>query len=142
MEEFIRMLDSAFVNVLKIVVAGLCGGLIGLEREKDQKPAGIRTQMLVAIGSAMFMVVSLSVGSDFRVDPSRIAAQVVTGIGFLGAGAIIRERGSVRGMTTAASIWVVAAIGLTIGAGLFLEGVVITMLTYLILGWLHRQIEG
>ncbi|NOX37981.1 MAG: MgtC/SapB family protein [Calditrichaeota bacterium] len=136
------MLDSALVNVLKIVVAGLCGGLIGLEREKDQKPAGIRTQMLVAIGSAMFMVVSLSVGSDFRVDPSRIAAQVVTGIGFLGAGAIIRERGSVRGMTTAASIWVVAAIGLTIGAGLFLEGVVITMLTYLILGWLHRQIES
>ncbi len=142
MDELIRVLDSAFVNVLKIVVAGLCGGLIGLEREKDQKPAGIRTQMLVAIGSSMFMIVSLSVGSDFRVDPSRIAAQVVTGIGFLGAGAIIRERGSVRGMTTAASIWVVSAIGLTIGAGLFLEGVFITLLTYLILGWLHRKIEG
>ena len=142
MDELIRVLDSAFVNVLKIVVAGLCGGLIGLEREKDQKPAGIRTQMLVAIGSSMFMIVSLSVGSDFRVDPSRIAAQVVTGIGFLGAGAIIRERGSVRGMTTAASIWVVSAIGLTIGAGLFLEGVFITLLAYLILGWLHRKIEG
>ena len=129
------------LNILKLTVAGLCGGLIGLERERDNKPAGIRTQMLVAIGSALFMIVSLSVGSDMRVDPSRIAAQVVTGIGFLGAGAIIRERGSVKGMTTAASIWVVAAIGLTIGAGLFLEGIFITIFAFLILGWLHRKIE-
>ena len=132
---------TALLNIIKLIVAGLCGGLIGLERERDNKPAGIRTQMLVALGSALFMIVSLSVGSDLRVDPSRIAAQVVTGIGFLGAGAIIRDRGSVRGMTTAASIWVVAAIGLTIGAGLFLEGIFITIFTFLILGWLRQKIE-
>ena len=132
---------TALLNIIKLLVAGLCGGLIGLERERDNKPAGIRTQMLVALGSALFMIVSLSVGSDLRVDPSRIAAQVVTGIGFLGAGAIIRDRGSVRGMTTAASIWVVAAIGLTIGAGLFLEGIFITIFTFLILGWLRQKIE-
>ncbi len=132
---------TALLNIIKLIVAGLCGGLIGLERERDNKPAGIRTQMLVAVGSALFMIVSLSVGSDLRVDPSRIAAQVVTGIGFLGAGAIIRDRGSVRGMTTAASIWVVAAIGLTIGAGLFVEGIFITIVTFLILGWLRQKIE-
>ncbi len=132
---------TALLNIIKLLVAGLCGGLIGLERERDNKPAGIRTQMLVALGSALFMIVSLSVGSDLRVDPSRIAAQVVTGIGFLGAGAIIRDRGSVRGMTTAASIWVVAAIGLTIGAGLFVEGIFITIFTFLILGWLRHKIE-
>jgi len=133
---------TALLNIIKLIVAGLCGGLIGLERERDNKPAGIRTQMLVALGSALFMIVSLSVGSDLRVDPSRIAAQVVTGIGFLGAGAIIRDRGSVRGMTTAASIWVVAAIGLTIGAGLFLEGIFITIFTFIILGWLRQKIES
>ncbi len=133
---------QVLLNILKLVLAGLCGGLIGLERERDNKPAGIRTQMLVAVGSSLFMIVSLSVGSDLRVDPSRIAAQVVTGIGFLGAGAIIRERGSIRGMTTAASIWVVSAIGLTIGAGLFIEGIFITILTFFILGWLHRKIES
>ena len=138
--ENIHPISTAFYNILKIVIAGLCGGLIGLERERVQKPAGIRTQMLVAIGASMFMIVSLSVGSDPRVDPARIAAQVVTGIGFLGAGAIIRERGSVHGMTTAASIWVVAAIGLTVGAGLFLEAVFITVLTFIILGWLHQKI--
>ncbi len=133
---------QVLLNIVKLVLAGLCGGLIGLERERDNKPAGIRTQMLVAVGSSLFMIVSLSVGSDVRVDPSRIAAQVVTGIGFLGAGAIIRERGSIRGMTTAASIWVVSAIGLTIGAGLFIEGIFITILTFFILGWLHRKIES
>lgn len=133
---------TSVLNILKVVVAMLCGGLIGLERARDQKPAGIRTQMLVAMGAAMFMVVSLSMGSDPAVDPTRIAAQVVTGIGFLGAGAIIREKGSVLGMTTAASIWVTAAIGLTIGAGLFLEGIFLTILAYLVLGWLHRYINA
>ncbi|RMG64251.1 MAG: MgtC/SapB family protein [Calditrichaeota bacterium] len=134
-------MQPAVLNILKVVVAALCGGLIGLERERDQKPAGVRTQMLVAIGACLFMIVSTAIGNNYLVDPSRIAAQVVTGIGFLGAGAIIRERGSVMGMTTAASIWVVAAIGLTIGAGLFIEGVFITLLTYIILGWLNRWLK-
>ncbi len=132
---------SVVLNIVKVLISMLCGGLIGLERARDRKPAGIRTLMLVAMGSALFMIVSLSLGTDSRVDPSRIAAQVVTGIGFLGAGAIIRERGSVVGMTTAASIWVTAAIGLTIGAGFFIEGIFITIVTYLVLGWLHRYIN-
>jgi len=140
MLEIFQVNTGIILNILKIIIAGACGGLIGLERERVHKPAGIRTQMLVAIGSCMFMIVSIAVGQDLRVDPSRIAAQVVSGIGFLGAGAIIRERGSVIGMTTAASIWVVAAIGLTIGAGLFVEGIVITVLTYFILGWLQKHI--
>ncbi len=134
-------LSSVILNIVKVLVAMLCGGLIGLERARDQKPAGVRTLMLVAMGSALFMVVSLSLGDDPRVDPTRIAAQVVTGIGFLGAGAIIRERGSVIGMTTAASIWVTAAIGLTVGAGFFVEGIFITIMTYLVLGWLHRYLN-
>jgi len=134
-------LSSIVLNIVKVLVAMFCGGLIGLERARDQKPAGVRTLMLVAMGSALFMVVSLSLGDDPRVDPTRIAAQVVTGIGFLGAGAIIRERGSVMGMTTAASIWVTAAIGLTVGAGFFVEGIFITIMTYLVLGWLHRYLN-
>lgn len=141
MAELTQHFSPELLNLVKIVLAGFCGGLIGLERERVHKPAGIRTQMLVAIGSCMFMIVSVAVGSDLRVDPSRIAAQVVSGIGFLGAGAIIRERGSVMGMTTAASVWVVAAIGLTIGAGLFIEAVTITILTYFILGWLQKHIS-
>ncbi len=141
MDTILQHLPAELFNILKIVVAGLCGGLIGLERLIDKKPAGVRTQMLVAIGASMFMVVSTSFSGDFRVDPTRIAAQVVTGIGFLGAGAIIRDRGSVSGMTTAASIWVVAAIGLTIGAGLFVEGVAITFFTYFILSFLRKYIN-
>ncbi len=132
---------ATLLNIVKVVVAMLCGGLIGLERARDQKPAGVRTQMLVAMGSALFMVVSMSMGNRVNVDPTRIAAQVVSGIGFLGAGAIIRERGSVMGMTTAASIWVTASIGLAIGAGMFLEGILLTIIAYLVLGWLSRYIK-
>jgi len=132
---------ATLLNIVKVVVAMLCGGLIGLERARDQKPAGVRTQMLVAMGSALFMVVSMSMGNRVNVDPTRIAAQVVSGIGFLGAGAIIRERGSVMGMTTAASIWVTASIGLAIGAGMFLEGIMLTIIAYLVLGWLSRYIK-
>lgn len=99
----------------RLVLAALCGGLIGFERESAQKSAGIRTHTLVAVGAAVFTVVSI-IGFEGG-DESRVAAQIVTGIGFLGAGAIFREGGFVQGLTTAAGLWVVAALGLSAGAG-------------------------
>jgi putative Mg2+ transporter-C (MgtC) family protein len=111
--------------LLRLVVAAVLGGAIGIERELRDREAGLRTHMLVSVGSALFTLVSAYGFHDFlthggsvvRADPSRIAAQIVTGIGFLGAGAIIREGLSVRGLTTAATLWVVAAIGMAAGAG-------------------------
>src|ERR1044072_724913 len=112
---------------LRIVSAAALGGAVGIERELREHDAGFRTHMLVAIGSALFTIVSayafrdllLAGGNVVRADPTRIAAQIVTGIGFLGAGAIIRQGLSVRGLTTAATLWVVAAIGMAAGAGYY-----------------------
>jgi putative Mg2+ transporter-C (MgtC) family protein len=115
------------------VAAGL-GGVIGLERELDEKAAGLRTHMLVSVGSALFTLVGAYGFSDFpavRVDPTRVAAQVVTGIGFLGAGLILRQGFTIRGLTTAASLWLVAAIGMAAGAG-FWKGAVIATIVALI----------
>jgi putative Mg2+ transporter-C (MgtC) family protein len=99
--------------------AALCGGMVGLERELSRKPAGFRTNILICVGAAMYMTAGLLVISvdGHPGDPTRIAAQVVTGIGFLGAGAILQHRGRVTGLTSAATIWVVASIGLIAGAG-------------------------
>jgi putative Mg2+ transporter-C (MgtC) family protein len=121
--------------LLRIVLAGVLGGAIGVERELREREAGLRTHMLVAIGSTLFTLVSAYGFSEFRFsnasgityDPTRIAAQVVTGIGFLGAGAIIRQGLSVRGLTTAASLWVVAAIGIATGAGYYSAAVITTV---------------
>jgi putative Mg2+ transporter-C (MgtC) family protein len=113
--------------------AGL-GGIVGLERELDEKAAGLRTHMLVAVGSALFTLVGAYGFSDFpsrTVDPTRIAAQVVTGIGFLGAGLIFRQGFTIRGLTTAASLWLVAAIGMAAAAG-FWKGAVIATIVALI----------
>lgn len=103
----------AIALVLSLVV----GALVGLEREIHGHPAGLRTHMLVCLGSTLFTLVSVDVARSSGADPGRIAAQIVTGIGFLGAGAIVREGATIRGLTTAASIWTTAAIGLAIGAG-------------------------
>src|SRR6185436_4438675 len=100
-----------------LLAAGL-GALLGLEREYRRKPAGLRTNILIAVGSALFAIVSIEIGRT-AATPDRIAAQIVTGIGFLGAGAILRGRENVHGLTTAATIWVNAAIGVAAGAGLF-----------------------
>ncbi|MBQ7420814.1 MAG: MgtC/SapB family protein [Prevotella sp.] len=110
---------------LRIFIAAVLGGLIGLEREYRAKEAGFRTHFLVALGSALFMIVSaygfdgVLTQPEMRLDVSRIAAQVVTGIGFIGAGTIIFQKNAVRGLTTAAGVWVVAAIGLACGAGMY-----------------------
>src|SRR3954454_23154806 len=129
-------------ELLRVVVAAALGGAVGLERELREREAGFRTHMLVAVGSALFTLVSaygfreflVGGGSVIRADPTRIAAQIVTGIGFLGAGAIIRQGLSVRGLTTAATLWVVAAIGLASGAGYY-SAAVITTLVALVSLW-------
>jgi putative Mg2+ transporter-C (MgtC) family protein len=105
--------------LLRLFVGAALGGAIGLERELRERQAGLRTHLVVSVGAALFTLVSAYGFTDWgvRVDPTRIAAQIVTGIGFLGAGAIIRQGLSVRGLTTAATLWLVAAIGMAAGAG-------------------------
>ncbi len=137
----------------RLVVAAVLGGAIGVEREIRDREAGIRTHLLVALGSGLFTIVSAygfhaflaSGDSVVRADPTRIAAQIVTGIGFLGAGAIIREGLSVRGLTTAGSLWVSAAIGMAAGAGWYAAAIATTVLTILALWPLrlfaYRMIE-
>ena len=125
--------------LLRVLVAAALGGAVGLERELRDREAGFRTHMLVSIGSALFTIVSaygfreflVSGGNVVRADPTRIAAQIVTGIGFLGAGAIIRQGLSVRGLTTAATLWVVAAIGMASGAGYYSAAVITTFVVLL-----------
>jgi putative Mg2+ transporter-C (MgtC) family protein len=133
--------------LLRLVVAGALGGAVGFERELREREAGLRTHMLVSVGSALFTIVSAygfsgfieSGSSAIRTDPTRIAAQIVTGIGFLGAGAIIRMGLSVRGLTTAASLWVVAAIGLACGAGYYSAALITTGLVVFLL-WPLRTV--
>jgi putative Mg2+ transporter-C (MgtC) family protein len=128
---------DGFDAFVRLLFACVLGGVIGFERELRDREAGIRTHLLVSLGSALFTIVSaygfhefLTHGGNIvRADPSRIAAQIVTGIGFLGAGAIIREGLSVRGLTTAATLWVVAAIGMACGAGYYWPAAAATVLT-------------
>jgi Uncharacterized membrane protein len=110
----------AFLVPLKLLLAVACGGAIGLERELNRKAAGLRTNVLICFGAALYMIVSRHIsGGAAYTDPARLAAQVVAGIGFLGAGVILQARGSITGLTTAATIFVVGGIGIAIGEGLF-----------------------
>jgi putative Mg2+ transporter-C (MgtC) family protein len=117
----------------RLLLAGLLGGLVGAEREYRQKAAGLRTNILIAVGSALFTVMSIELVQDRDGDPSRIAAQIVTGIGFLGGGAILRTHGNVQGLTTAATIWMNAAIGVAAGSGRWLIAVAATVTTLVVL---------
>lgn len=136
--------------VIRLVVAAFLGGIIGIERGSGDRPAGFRTHILVCVGSALFMLVSLYGFDDVnpmtalqesdigqRRDSARIAAQVVSGIGFLGAGTILHEGLTIRGLTTAASLWIVSAIGLVIGSGMFFLGFVATGITMITLVTFH-----
>lgn len=126
--------------LLKLMLATVLGGLVGMEREARDKPAGFRTNVLIAIGATLFTHISIVTGA-MGGDPGRIAAQVVTGVGFLGAGAVIQARGRVTGLTTAASIWVVAAIGVAVGSGSYVAavgGTVFVLLTLMFLEKLER----
>lgn len=122
---------------IKLVLAAVAGGLIGFERELHGRPAGLRTHLLVAVGACLMMVISeafhlkyagFDAQSALRIDPGRTAAQIVVGIGFLGAGVIIKEGITVRGLTTAASLWLVAGLGMAFGIGLFAPGVMATVM--------------
>jgi len=120
--------------LLRLTVAAALGGAIGLERELRERQAGLRTHLVVCVGSALFTLVSAYAFTSPRVDPTRIAAQIVSGIGFLGAGAFIRQGLSVRGLTTAATLWLVAAIGMASGAGYYDAAIIATLGALLTLG--------
>ena len=115
--------------ILRLILAAILSGVIGLEREWKGKPAGLRTNILVGVGAALIMIIS----QEFTTDPARIAAGVITGIGFLGGGIIIQSRGKVYGITTAATIWIVSAIGLTVGMGSYFAAFVATIIALTIL---------
>jgi putative Mg2+ transporter-C (MgtC) family protein len=118
--------------ILRLALAAALGGAIGLEREYHHKPAGLRTNMLIALGSALFSILSVQLGAAAG-SPDRVAAQVVTGIGFLGAGAILRSGENIHGLTTAATIWVNAAIGMAAGIGSYAMAAGAAALTLIVL---------
>ncbi|MEB3101601.1 MgtC/SapB family protein [Ferviditalea candida] len=129
---------------LRLVLAAVLGGLIGLEREFGYHPAGFRTHILVCLGSALIMILSIygftqfAAESNVRMDPARLAAQVISGVGFLGAGTILRTGVSITGLTTAASLWVVSAIGLSVGAGFYFGSVLVTVMVLFSLFLLNK----
>ena len=130
--------------LLSLAVAGLCGGLIGYERKSRLKEAGIRTHVIVALGSALIMIISKYgfadiIGSNAGFDPSRIASQIVSGIGFLGAGMIFVKKQAISGLTTAAGVWATAGIGMAIGAQLYFIGIAATVLMLLVHIILYRN---
>ena len=116
-------------HIIQLLLAITLGGVIGFEREIKHRPAGLRTHMLVSLGAAIFTIVSVS----FSTDQARIAAAIVTGIGFLGAGSIISTRGHMHGVTTAATLWIVASIGLCVGVGQYWIAIIGTILVFVIL---------
>lgn len=146
-------LASSYIDekeiLIRIAVAAILGGIIGLEREQKEWVAGLRTHILVTVGATLAMIVSIHGYEDvlgkkgFDIDPSRVAAQVVSGVGFLGAGTIIfLKKEIIKGLTTAASIWSVAVVGLAIGGGMYWAGVVTTLLMLFVLGgikWIDKR---
>lgn len=138
------MVLTEWDSLLRIAVAIVLGGLIGYERETLDKSAGLRTHMLVSLGAALFMVASILIVQDFatgdgtsRLDPTRIGSTIVTGVGFLGGGIIFRQEDRVHGLTTAAGLWVAAAIGLACGAGYFVLAIGGSILTVTILAMIR-----
>ncbi|MFC1674676.1 MgtC/SapB family protein [Candidatus Omnitrophota bacterium] len=128
--------------IIRLTLAGVLSGLVGLERQMHRRHAGLRTHILVCLGSCLIMLTSLYVFDIYinkvPLDPARIAAGVIAGIGFLGAGTIIRESDRIRGLTTAASLWVIAGIGLAVGCGFFTGAVYTTLLVLVVLFFLRR----
>jgi putative Mg2+ transporter-C (MgtC) family protein len=128
--------------ILRVLLGAVLGAVIGFERERDNQPAGLRTHMILVIGATLAMVLSVNLGYLFArpgtpADPARLAAQVISGIGFLGAGAILRYGFNVKGLTTATSLWTMAIVGMAVGAGYYLIGIVTTALMLVVLGLLN-----
>lgn len=136
-------MDFSVEYIFRIVLSAMLGALIGYERQFKHKSAGLRTNILVCIGSCLIMILSNllyeNVEGKTNADPARLAAQVVSGIGFLGAGAIIKEGVNVIGLTTAACIWVVSGVGLAVGAGYYVIAIFSSLLVYIILGFLSHM---
>lgn len=130
-------IENCVRNMFTILLACVIGSIIGWERENKNRPAGLRTYSLVCMGSALVMITSYQIFNDYHAlgnfDPARLGAQVISGIGFLGAGTIIRDKYSVKGLTTAASLWVVACIGLTVGAQMYITSIMISAVVYYVL---------
>lgn len=128
---------------LRLIASAVFAGIIGYERQSRHKAAGLRTHILVAVGSCLIMVLSINIYSSVQgmtnADPARLAAQVVSGIGFLGAGSILKEGPTIKGLTTAASLWVVSGVGLAAGAGYYTGALMTTLLVFLTLGILSRM---
>jgi len=137
--------------IIRLLVAAAMGALVGLERERSGQPAGLRTHIILVVGAALAMCLSINLAMQFRPevpngDPARLAAQVVSGIGFLGAGAILRYGTSIKGLTTATSLWTMAIVGLAVGAGYYLVSVAVAVLLLMVLVVLntleHRLIDN
>lgn len=119
--------------LLRLAVSMLLGGAIGFERERDSQPAGLRTHMILILGSCLAMILSINIGIKNGTDPTRMAAQVISGVGFLGAGAILRSGFNVKGLTTATTVWTIVIIGLAVGYGYYWVGVFTTVLVLVVL---------
>ena len=147
MEQIAFYFGDNLEYLLRMIVASICGGIIGFERSRRRKEAGLRTHIIVALGSALLMIVSkygfMDIGDipGMRVDAARIAANVITGISFLGAGMIFVRDVSIKGLTTAAGIWSMAGIGLAIGAGMYFVGIFATLLILLIQIFTHGHLQ-
>jgi uncharacterized membrane protein YhiD involved in acid resistance len=120
--------DLNIVIVERLMLAAVLGGAVGLERQLRHKPAGLRTMMLISIGAALFTIISYEMASDVGGDHTRIAAQIIPGIGFIGAGVVIRERGAIMGITSASTIFVIASVGMSVGAGFSMTAIFTTLL--------------
>lgn len=131
-------LETQLDLALRLTVGLVLGAIIGFERELQRQPAGFRTHSLVSLGAALFTVVSAYGFTGDLVDPTRVAAQIVSGIGFIGAGTILQHRGNIRGLTTAASLWAVAAIGTAAGTGMYVVAILGTVLILVVLSILDR----
>src|SRR5947209_115759 len=131
-------------TLLRLVLAAFLGGVVGLERELKRRPAGLRTNMFICFGAAMFTILSEELAGEFAGDHTRIAAQIIPGIGFIGAGSILHSKNGVSGLTTAATLFVVASIGMACGGGLYLPAIFATLLillALLVLGSMERWLN-
>jgi putative Mg2+ transporter-C (MgtC) family protein len=140
---FIQDLSNIGFITMQLVVAALLGGILGWERERHGRPAGLRTHILLCLGSSLFTIISLHFHLP-EADPTRIAAQIVTGIGFIGAGTIMRQGTAIRGLTSATSLWTAAAIGMAVGVGgmFFTVAIIATMIAFFTLSVLNKWLEG
>lgn len=126
------------ITIFRLLLSLLLGGIVGIERQQRKQSAGFRTFAMITVGTTLMMLISINLGLEFKSDTARLAAQVISGIGFLGAGTIIQSSGAIRGMTTASCIWAMAAVGLGVGAGMYVESVIGTLIVLFILVGLEK----